>query len=301
MVGPPHPGHASGREHPWTACDPYPNFIFCHLATSTPAWPLVLALRVKETTMSDSILAAIIAATATLSASLLQLRFSIARELAARAQGPNGRKKSRAPFIVLFVMITASGIAGFSLSQWLTENERVAQGTLEHELRARVEEISRTANQLEITRAGARAEIEMGVLRKIGSDGVVVMTTMGPCRPALVVTAPGSSPPSGVAAENSPPPTPACTETEASTITLCATIPTNATVSEVELFSRAANSDTPWSSSRMLPGQESGQARFAEKYVESPEGAGTKQVCQGFAHWSAEHAQIARMVVRYGL
>jgi hypothetical protein len=251
--------------------------------------------------MSDSILAAIIAATATLSASLLQLRFSIARELAARAHGPSGRKKSRAPFVVLFVMIVAAAIAGFSLSQWLTENERVAQGTLEHELRARVEEISRTANQLELTRAGARAEIEMSVLRKIGSDGVVVMTTVGPCRPAVVVSAPGSSAPTGVSAETAPPPTAACTETEASSVTLCATIPTNATVSEIELFSRAADADTPWSSNRMLPGQESGQARFAEKYTESPEGPGTKQVCEAFSHWSAEHPRMARMVVRYSL
>src|SRR3569833_344302 len=129
--------------------------------------------------MSDSVLAAIIAATATLSASLLQLRFSVTKELAARAQGPRGRKKSRAPFVVLFVMILASAVAGFSLSQWLTENERLAQGTLEHELRARVEEISRTANQLEVTRAGVRADIEMSVLRKIGSEGMVVMTTVG--------------------------------------------------------------------------------------------------------------------------
>src|SRR5690242_18451756 len=131
--------------------------------------------------MSDSILAAIIAATATLSASLLQLRFSIAKELAARAQSPSGRKKNRTPFIVLFIMIAAAAVAGFSLSQWLTENQRIAQGTLEHELRARVEEITRTANQLEITRAGARAEIEMSVLRKIGTDGVVVTATVAPC------------------------------------------------------------------------------------------------------------------------
>ncbi len=251
--------------------------------------------------MSDSILAAIIAATATLSASLLQLRFSIAKELAARAQSPSSRKKNRAPFIVLFVMVAAAAVAGFALSQWLTENERVAQGTLEHELRARVEEISRTANQLELTRAGARAEIEMGVLRKIGSDGVVVMATVAPCHPAVVVSSAGTSSPPGVPAETAPPPAAACTETEASSITLCATIPNNATVSEVELFARPADSDAPWSTSRLLPGQESGQARFAEKYIEAPEGPGTKQVCQGFSHWSAEHARAARMVVRYSL
>lgn len=252
--------------------------------------------------MSDSILAAIIAATATLSASLLQLRFSVARELAARAQSPNGRKKSRAPFIVLFVMVCASGIAGFSVSQWLTENERAAQGTLEHELRARVEEATRTANQLEITRAGVRAEVEMGVLRRIGSDGVVVTATMSPCHAALVVSAPGTSSPPGVSAEAaSSPSTAACTEAEASSVTLCASVPNNATVSEVELFSRPTDSDTPWSSARMLPGQEAGQARFAEKYTESAEGPGIKQVCQGFSHWSAEHARVARIVVRYSL
>lgn len=251
--------------------------------------------------MSDSILAAIIAATATLSASLLQLRFSLAKNnLAARGQTAVARK-SRAPLVILFVMILAAGVAGFALSQWLTENERVAQSTLEHELRARVEEISRTANQLEITRAGARAEIEAGVLRKIGSDGVVVMATVAACRPALVVATPGASSPPGVAAESAPAATPACTEHEANAVTLCATIPTSATVTEVELFSRFADADAPWSSSRLLPGQESGQARFAEKYTESPEGPGTKQICQAFAHWSADHARVARMVVRYGI
>jgi hypothetical protein len=252
--------------------------------------------------MSDSILAAIIAATATLSASLLQLRFSIARELAARSQSPASRKKSRAPFVVLFVMVAAAAVAGFSLSQWLTENERVAKGMLEHELRARLDEVSRTENQLEITQAGARAEIEMGVLRKAGTDGVVVMTTVGPCRPALVVSAPGTASPPGVNAETAPPPAPSCTESEASSVTLCATIPSNATVSEVQLFARPADSDAPWSTSRLLPGQESGQTRFAENYVETPdERPGTKRVCQGFADWSVEHARVARLVVRYTL
>jgi hypothetical protein len=251
--------------------------------------------------MSDSILAAIIAATGTLAASLLQLRFSLARELAARAQAPGSRRKSRAPFAILFVMVLAAGVAGFALSQWLTENERVAQGTLEHELQARVEELSRTANQLELTRAGARAEIETGVLRKIGTDGVIVMATVAPCRPALIVSAPGTASPPGVSAETATPATPACTETEGNSVTLCATIPTNATVSEVELFTRFADAETPWSTSRLLPGQESGQARFAEQYVESPEGPGTKHICQGFTHWSTDHARVARMVVRYSL
>jgi hypothetical protein len=255
--------------------------------------------------MSDSILAAIIAATATLSASLLQLRFSIARELAARSQSGSSRKKSRAPFIVLFVMVGASAVGGFALSQWLTENERAAHGTIEHELRERVEEAQRSESQLEITRASERAEVEKGLLNKLGIDGVAVMTMVGPCRPALVVSAPGTTSPPGVTAETAtPPPTPSCTETEATTVTLCATIPTNATISEVQLFARPTDSETPWSDSqiRMAAGRESGQARFAEKYTESPdERPGTRQVCQAFTHWATDRGRVARMLVRYTL
>jgi hypothetical protein len=251
--------------------------------------------------MSDTVLAAIITAAATVCISLLQLRFSIGKEGGGRVQAAGGRRKGRGPFAILFVIIVASAVGGFALSQWLTENERASQNMLQHELQDRVEQITRTANQLEQTRAGARAEIEASVLRKIGSDGIVVMATVGPCRPSLVVSPPGTATPPGVTAETAQSATPACTEAEASSVTLCATIPANATITEVELYTRVAQSDTPWSTSRVIAGQENGQARFAEKYVEAPEATGTKQICQGFAHWSTEHARIARMVVRYGI
>jgi hypothetical protein len=251
--------------------------------------------------MSDNVMAAIITATATVCMSLLQLRFSLGKDGGARVQAAGGRRKGRGPFAILFVIIIASAVGGFALSQWLTENERVSQNILQHELQDRVDQITRTANQLEQTRAGARAEIEAGVLRKLGSDGVVVMATVGPCRPALVVSPPGTATPPGVTGETTQPVAPVCTEAEASAVTLCATIPENATITEVELFTRFAQTDTPWSTSRVVAGQESGQARFAEKYVEGPETPGSKEICQGFAHWSTEHARVARMVVRYGI
>jgi hypothetical protein len=251
--------------------------------------------------MSDPVLAAIITATATICMSLLQLRFSLGRDGGARVSSSGGRRKGRGPFAVLFVIIIASAVGGFALSQWMTENERVSQSVLQHELQDRVDQITRTANQLEQTRAGVRAEIEAGVLRKIGSDGIVVMATVGPCRPSLVVSPPGTATPPGVTAETAQSAAPVCTESEASAVTLCATVPANATITEIELYTRFAQSETPWSTSRVMAGQESGQARFAEKYVEGPEAPGTKQICQGFAHWSTEHARVARMVVRYGV
>ena len=252
--------------------------------------------------MSDSVLAAIITATATVCMSLLNLRFSLGKDGGSRVQTTaGGKRKGRSPFALLFIIIVASAVAGFALSQWLTEGERVTQSLRERELQDSVERITRTANQLEQTRAGVRAEIEESVLRKIGSDGVVVMATVAPCRPSLVVSTPGTSTPPGVTSETTQPQSPTCTESEASSVTLCATIPANATITEVELYTKPAQSDTPWSTSRVMAGQESGQARFAEKYAEGPESPGNKQVCEGFTHWSTEHARVARMVVRYGL
>jgi hypothetical protein len=250
-------------------------------------------------TVPDSILAAIIAGTATLSASLLQLRTALMRE-AARTPSV-ARRRRRLQLIILLVVVGASGVCGFALSQWLSSGERLAQKSLQQELQERVAEISRTASELELTRTGARTEIETGVLRQIGADGVVVMATVAACRPALVVGAPGSSSPPGVSAEAAAPSTRACTEAEGSPVTLCATIPDRAKVTEVQLFSRLADSDAPWSASRFVAGQESGQARFAEKYTQSVPEAGALQVCQAFTHWSADHARLVRVIVRYSL
>ena len=247
--------------------------------------------------LPDSILAAIIAGTATLSASFVQLRSALLREAAAGRSSSASRRRNRLQLIILCAIIGAAGVCGFALSQWLTAGERAAQGVMQRELQARVAEISRTASQLELTRGSERADIESGVLRRIGSDGIVVMATVAPCRQLLAPASAAAAPAADAAAT----PTRVCSESEASSITLCATIPGNASVTEVGLFSRAADSETPWSASRYLPGQPSGEARFAATYSESTPEAGTRQVCQGFAHWSADHARIVRMVVHYTL
>jgi hypothetical protein len=259
--------------------------------------------------MSDSVLAAIIAGTATLSASFLQLRTASLRDGARGQSGPAARRKTRLQRIVLLVIIGAAAVSGFALSQWLTEGERAAQAALQRELQARVAEISRTAGELEATHTVARAEIEAEVLRRIGVDGVAVTATVAACRPPAAATAvvpaaavavPVAAVPA-VAADSARPAAPACAEADATPVTLCAAIPASATVTEVALFSRPAGTDTPWSASRFLPGQEAGQARFADKYSETAPEGGTRQVCQAFVHWSPEHARVARMIVHYSL
>jgi hypothetical protein len=250
--------------------------------------------------MSDSVLAAIIAGTATLSASFLQLRSAALRDAARGQSGAAARRRSRLQRLVLLVILGAAGVSGFALSQWLTEGERARSGALQRELQARIEELSRTANQL----TGARAEIENTVLRQLGVDGVAITATVPACRPRRAAAAAVVAAAAPVALSDTGPPAPAappCAEADASSVTLCASIPAAARVTEVELFSRFADADTPWSTSRFLPGLESAQARFAEKYSEGTPDSGVRPVCQAFANWSAEHARAVRVVVRYSL
>src|SRR5262249_22293385 len=133
-------------------------------------------------------LAAIIAGTATLSASLLQLRSASMRNAATRT-GSAGRRKSRLQQILLLGVIAGAAVAGFGASQWLTEGERTAQAALQRELQARIAEVSKPAGELQQTRTDARAQIENDVRRQLGTEGVVVTATVPACRPPAL---PGS-------------------------------------------------------------------------------------------------------------
>jgi len=258
--------------------------------------------------MSDGVLASIIAACATVFTSFLQLRSSFAKEVAARAQSSSARRKSRLPLVLVCVMLGAAGVGGFALSQWLTEHERSVQNALQMQMQERIANMARTESELEQSRAGTHAEIEAGVLRRLGATGVVVTATVGPCKPALVVSTPALAANAGESSTQIPSqpaatatPSSTCTEADASPVTLCATIPANATLMDVQLYVRAAESDAPWDSSRVAPGHETEQARFTDKPVEVADGTDTKQICQGFTQWSTERARVARMLVRYTL
>ena len=86
--------------------------------------------------LPDSVLAAIIAGTATLSASFVQLRSALLRDAAAGRSASASRRRNRVQLIILIAIIVAAGVCGFALSQWLTSGERAAQGVMQRELQA---------------------------------------------------------------------------------------------------------------------------------------------------------------------
>jgi hypothetical protein len=241
--------------------------------------------------LSEPLMAAMIGATATVITALVQLRLSWKKELRERERAqPITKKSRRGPVIAVLALMIAAAVGGFALSQYFVslrdaERDRDRQ-EMRADLQAKLSEINATALRLAEARMNERKQIETETQRadasRLGEDGASASVAVGPC-PQVIP---------GARLE--------CTEQSAARVTVCASVPAAATVREVQLYIRSDDPKQPWAEARVQPGQEVGQARFAEKFSERPE-EGTKQVCQGFANWSHEKTRIARIVVKYAL
>lgn len=234
---------------------------------------------------SDSLIAAAIGALATVVTALIQLRISWRKELRERERGqPITKKSRRGPVVVVFALMIGAAVGGFALSQYFVSLQTTSREELRADLNAMRAELSATAARVEQSRTNERKEIETEVQRadasRLGDEGATASVLVGPCRPEY-----------GGKAE--------CTEQSAMRVTVCASVPASATVKEVQLYIRSDDKQ-PWPDARVQPGQEAGQARFAEKFSERAE-EGARLVCQAFANWSPEKTRLARIVVKYAI
>jgi len=239
--------------------------------------------------VSEPLTAALIGALATVAGALVQLRISWRREMKERERGqPITKKTRRGPVIVVFALLVAAAVGGFSLSQYFVSLREGDRDSLRADLQSKLSEINATATRLERARMNERRQIETEVQRadasRLGEEGASASVVVGPCKP-----------------EGAPGAKQECTEQSALRIAICARVPASATVREVLLYVRAANSKQPWEDARVQAGQDAGQARFADKFTERPVGDGGKEICQGFANWSGEKSRIARILVKYAL
>jgi len=239
---------------------------------------------------SDSVLAAMIGAGATLFTALLNLRMSWRKELKERERGqPITKKTRRGPVLAIFLLMIACAIGGFAFSQYLMAQGESEARSLQAELRSSVAEISAAAKRIEQASVEKRGKSDAGAPRadaQRADDGIAAVAGVAPCKPRQSKSSKSAAP---------------CTEQEAAQITVCAQVPLAAQVKDVALFTRAQDSQQPWSESAVSPGQDAGQARFQDKYFEQPDGAASKQVCSRFVNWSADKARLARIVVKYSL
>src|SRR6266571_1348886 len=236
---------------------------------------------------SESIMAALIAAGATVLTALVQLRMHWRRELKERERGqPITKKARRGPVLFVFALMIAAAVGGFALSQYFLSLRNGDRDTLRSELRSRLSEISASAARLEHARLGEREQVEAAARRaealRLGEEGAAASVVVGPCKREAV---PGDRR--------------ECTEQSAVRVAICARVPAAATVKEVQLYARFEDSKQSWQESRVQAGQDAGQARFADKFTEWPDGDAGKQVCQGFLQWNRERSRVARILVKY--
>ena len=235
--------------------------------------------------LDERITAAAVAATGSIIGALIQLRVAWRKEVAERARGaPMTKKSRRGPVAAVLVLLVAAGVGGFAFSQSLVHQSERESAALRGELRTQLEQINATAARLELATMSDRAQSRVEDARH-APEAVTVTTTVGRCHLHAAATGNGAT---------------ACTEQDAQRITLCASIPFSATVSDTMLYARPEDSTLPWSDSRVAPGQDIGRARFADKPAERPESDQTRQVCAGFSAWDSERAYSARLVVKFG-
>ncbi len=237
--------------------------------------------------LDDRVTAAAVAAAGTIVGALIQLRVSWRKEVSERARGvPITKKARRGPVLAVLVLLTAAGVGGFALSQFLVNRAERDATALRGEVQTQLAQISATAERLERASQSERAAAGHADGAATAPGDVIVTTTVGPCRTHADTAAAAA---------------PGCSEQDATAVTLCGSLPAAAVVTAMDLYARPDDAPRPWADSRAAPGQDLGRARFADSPFERPETEQTKLVCTVFSAWDGEHATSARLVVKYSL
>ena len=230
--------------------------------------------------LSETILAAMIGALATVSAALFQLFMAFNAKGKVDTRPKRGR--TIRSLVAVLALMTASAAGGFLYSEFLKQRSGEDIHAMREELQDLRQSIVAQRNQAAtlpepkpmLTPASMPAAIEDQ------SSTVESIVYVPACRARAGVSA--------------------CEESEAQRVALCGAIPSFARAQRIELFSQPDAAQQSWDRHRVDLEQDLGNARFTGKSFEYAQSSDTKAVCVNFLQWSSEHPQIARMVITYG-
>jgi hypothetical protein len=232
--------------------------------------------------LSETILAAMIGAVATVSAALFQL--VMAWRARSKVETSRAKKGTTARSILsILALMVASAAGGFLYSEFLkqrnAEDMRAMRDELK-DLRALIAEGRDPAHASDAATQPAGAVMPISMKGEGVEDTVESIAYVPACRRTDTATA--------------------CVEADAQRIALCGTVPAYARVDRIELFAQPDAVQHPWESHKASLEQDVGGARFTGKSFEYAQANELKAVCVNFMQWSSEHPHIARMVVQYG-
>jgi hypothetical protein len=238
--------------------------------------------------LSETILAAMIGAIATVTTALFQIYTSFKANRGRVDTRPKKGTTLRSVLAVLALMV-ASAAGGFLYSEFIKQRAAEDMRAMRTELqdlreliasgRQAVADTVKTA-EAKAPQTEPAAPVTLPAAMESVSDSVESVAYVPACR-AGSATAP-------------------CNEQDAQRIALCGTIPSFARVEQIQVFAQPDAMQHPWDQHQVGFEQDLGGARFTGKSFEYAQGADLKAVCVNFMQWSSEHPHIARIVVQFG-
>jgi len=231
--------------------------------------------------ISETIIAAMIGAGATVATATFQLFMAFRSR---KADFKPKRGSGLRSMLAVCGLVLGAAVAGFGYSELRVQREREASRAMEQRISDRLQALADV--QLAQLRNG---NSEAATLLAAASGAPVAarseaMAYISACRPQT----PGyGGDPVG------------CDSANTNRVALCASVPSQASVREVQLFAHADGESTQWETRRVSVDQDIGGARFLEGTYEVEQGTDRKSVCAQFLQWNSEHGHVARIVVVY--
>jgi len=236
--------------------------------------------------ISETIVAAMIGAIATVTTALFQL------VMAWRNRGkvdsrPNKRGMTVRSILAVLALMVASAAGGFLYSEFIKQRNGEDMRAMRQELK----ELKELTARFAVEQLGAAALEPRGA--SAAEAGAALPAAMESSQESVesVVYVPACRRSDAGAA---------CEETEAQRVALCGSIPAFARVDRIDLFVQPDAVQDAWEEHRAQFEQDLGGARFTGKSFEYAQGQDQKAVCVNFMHWSSDHPHIARILVQYG-
>jgi len=227
--------------------------------------------------LSETILAAIIGALATMATAIVQL---IRNRAPSEGRPKKNRMRSLLATIALMIGCIVGGYAWSALRAVSAKEE--LQATMQAEFTRQFTEFA--ARQAAATEAKVNEAAGAAVAARNGSAGSAEsFVNLPPCRIAAQPEEVGPV---------------TCTAQTAHPVAICTAIPASATAGAVRVQSRVPGSEEPWSE-RDAGATTLGSLRIGESTREYPVNPDLRSVCLDVSNWSVDDTLAVRLIVEY--
>jgi hypothetical protein len=224
--------------------------------------------------MSETILAAMIGAAATIMTALFQL-FSLVKSRGRVEIKP--RRTTARSWTAILALMMASAVGGYLYSELLKQHALDDLHAMRQELHDALAEsaarVGQASNPVQAAAAASGEPSQTHVIAQHEATPVDSFVYVPACH------AQGEA---------------ACDEASAPSVTMCAVLPANAKAEDIAVYAQPDGVSQPWEQHRVAFDHDLGGAKFSNATVDL---GGVSPICVSFAHWSTEHAFVARLHV----